>query len=113
MSAVKVVPSNFEMFSGDSKLLIVDTLDQADAVVDITGATISMVISKRVGSSVLVTKAGTITDGVNGVFQVDLAPADTASLNGVHYFEMQMTDVSARVSTVVFGSLTIKRDAVV
>ena len=112
MTQTKVIASNFEMSSGDSKLLTITTLDQDDAVVDITGASISMVIAKRVNTTALVTKAGTIINAVGGVFTIDLLPADTDALSGVYYFEMQLTDASGRISTVVYGSLTIRQDAI-
>ena len=112
MTQTKVIASNFEMFSGDSKLLTTQVLDQDDAIVDIAGATISMVISKHPKSAALVTKAGVITDGPNGTFTVDLAPTDTEDLQGAYYFEQQLTDTGGRKSTVVAGTVTIKVDAV-
>ncbi len=110
MTVTKVVEQNFEMFSGDSKLLNVTVLDQDGTVVDLTGASASMTISETSKSAALVTKAGSIDVPLQGQLSFDLAPADTDDLAGVYYYEMQVTDVSGRKSTVAFGYVTIRRD---
>ena len=112
MAVTKLIESNFEMISGNSKLLTTQVLDQDDAIVDISGAAISTEISKHPKSAALVTKAGVITDGPNGTFTTDLAPTDTDDLQGVYYYEQHLTDAGSRESTVVFGWATIKANAV-
>lgn len=111
MPSVKVVPYNFEMHSGDDKLITITVLDQDDVAVPLTGASISMVIAQRAGSAPIVTKAGTITDDLNGIFEVQLDAADTDSLAGVYHWEAQVTDVNTRKATVAYGSIEIKEDS--
>ena len=57
-------------------------------------------LSKSIGSGI------TVTDAVNGIFQVELTPADTLAKKGSYYHEAQVTDGSSDIATVFFGILT-------
>ena len=101
--------------SGDT-VNIEDTItDSAGAAVDLTGASSTFVIYGS--GSALVTKtsgAGDITYGGAGtsVATVALAPADTASLEGVYRYELQVTDSSGSVSTVSANTIYINGDLI-
>lgn len=111
MPIQRLIPTNIEMFSGNTKLLRVTVLDQDSVVVDLTGASATYVVTTRRGNVPLISKtvgAGiTITDAVNGVLEVTLAPADTEPLQGAHSHELKVTDAAGRQTTVLFGSLSI------
>ncbi len=113
MTITRVTPTNLEMFAGDTRVLHVTVLDQDSAVVDITGATVNFMVSKRRTTSPLFTKTVgsgvVISDGPNGEMDITLDPADTTSLKGAHYFECEVTDVSSRKTTVLYGTLSILR----
>ncbi len=116
MSLRKLLDTNFEMVSGDSKDIVVTVLDEQDQVVPITGASVVFILSRTEFSAALVTKttgAGiVITDDVGGVLTVSLVPADTEPLVGTHYFEIELTDVALRVSTIVVGRIDIRKNVI-
>ena len=99
------------MWSGDDKTLTVTVSS------DITAATINYSLAADVDSTAIFTKATggsgiTITDAANGVFTIDLATADTATLAGVYFHECQVTDAAANISTVFVGHVMINKDLV-
>ena len=112
----RLLDTNFSMVSGDSKDIVVTVLDENDQVVPITGATIVFILSVNEFSAALVTKstgAGiVITNGPRGVFTVTLDVADTEPLIGEHYFEAELTDAGGRVSTVVLGTIDIRKNVI-
>ncbi len=113
MPRLKVIPTNFEMFSGNTRLLEVTVLDQDDAVVDLTGAqAVDYSLAKAAGKAAIFEKTlgtgVTITDAVNGVLQITLLPADTEDLRGTFYQELEVTDAAGRITTVLFGTVTIR-----
>lgn len=110
MPVTKVTPTPIEITSGNARLITVTVLDQDDAVVNLTGASVQMKIARSKFDSAIVTKAGVITDAANGILTVDLLGADTAALSGVYYYEINVTDVGGRESTVAYGDLTVIAD---
>lgn len=107
----KVTPTNFEMFSGDSKLLTITVKDQNDAVVDISGGAVLFTLSKKAGKPPVESIPGILSDPTNGICTVQLNPAHTDDKRHAWYWECQLTDVSSRISTVAFGSVQIRPDS--
>ncbi len=111
-----LIPSNFEMFSGNTKVLKVAVLDQDDVVVDLTGASADYAFSERPGTPALFTKSVgsgiVITDDVNGLLEVTINPADTESLSGTFHHELEVTDAAGRKTTVLFGTATVRLNVV-
>jgi len=108
---------NFTMWSGDTKVIEVTITDASGNAVNLTGATISYVLQRSVGSTVTISKTTasgiSITDASGGVFQITLDASDTARLSGSSYYhECQITDTSGNVSTVFTGTVTMKEDAI-
>ena len=98
------VAADFTMYSGDSKNLQFTITDNDDTPVDLTGATSSWILAASADGSALVTKtsgAGEITysGGSTNIATVAVDPADTASLAGRYYHELQITDTGGDVST--------------
>ena len=108
------------MHSGDTRVLELTITDEADAVVNLTGAAITWALSKRNASEVLpkgtailtktVGSGITITDAANGRADVAIDPADTADLKGEYYHEVQL--VLTDTSTVLYGLVTIQEDLI-
>lgn len=112
MPRTKIVPSNFEMFSGNTRVLKVAVLDQDEVKVDLTGATATFVLMPAPGQVATLTKTVgsgiVITDALNGLLEITLLPADTDPLRGTFAHELEVTDAVARKTTVLFGTVNIK-----
>lgn len=105
---------NFAMVSGDSKTLDIGIVDGDGVAVDVsTAPAIAYQIAASPAATALVTK--TLASGITvatSTVSVTLAPADTASLAGVYYHELQVTDAGGRVFTALSGYVTIERDLI-
>ena len=87
----KLVPQNFELVSGNDKTLRFITLDEFDAVVDLTGAKIiwAMASSEKAKTHLITYTSPTnvtITDAEAGLFEVDIQSADTEGFKGGDYY---------------------------
>jgi len=109
---------SFSMHSGDSRVLEL-TVFAADGVTpaDVTGASTIFSMSAKAHGQIapsgiaVATMVGAVTDGPNGRIDFTLAPATTASLAGVYYFEIQMV-LGGATSTVAYGTVTILADLI-
>jgi len=109
---------DFSMHSGDDLVLEVTVKDAAGTVVDISGASGTFGIGKLDSSgnpkgSSLAAPAVAITDGAAGKLSVTIVPANTESLAGDYWHELQLTDAATKISTVLYGTLTVQKDLVV
>ena len=106
------------MFSGDSLTLNVAVQDGDGVAVNLTGATLEFALSKQSSSggpkgSALFSKTPTVVNAVGGSVQVEIDPDDTADLKcGEYYGELQVTDASGNVSTVLYGTWEIVDDLI-
>lgn len=112
-----------DLFRGDSHEL--DVAIAKDGVpLNITGCTLRFT-AKRDKSDpdleAVISKVSTdsseieITDALNGEATIHLVPGDTAALTQVTtlYYDVQVTDGTGRVSTVVSGRIKFKLDVTV
>lgn len=104
---------DFTMWSGDHKNLTYTVTDSTGASVNLTGASVAWVLSPGPTSGSLVRLT---TDSGSGIavsgctFTVSLSPAHTSSLAGQYYYEAQVRDTVANVSTVAVGTAMINFD---
>jgi hypothetical protein len=103
--------SDFEMFAGNTKTIVIPVVDGVGAVVDITGATIRWELSRSVSvrPSILQKTVGagvTITDGPGGIFEVALISDDTEDLKGSFYHEAEVK-LGGEIATVKAGTIKI------
>ena len=123
------ITHSFPMHRGDDRKLTYVVVDQQSpaVVVDITGALIEYAFAlqdatasepqPKAASTVFTkgTVAGgiTITDAVNGAFEVIIDSADTVGLKAPldYYHEIQIT-LGALVTTLSRGIVTLKREIV-
>ena len=114
MAIRKLIDQNFEMHSGDTKDIIVEVLKQDDSVQPLTGATARFALSEDEFEPAIVTKttgAGIVlTDPPAGILTVTLDAVDTEPLAGMHYYEVEVTDVALRISTVAVGWIDIRKN---
>jgi len=114
MSVQTIIAQNYELFSGDTAIYKVAVKDKDDAAQDITGATCRFVMSKRAGGTPLVDLTNgtgiTIDDATGGLLTITVPAADSIDLSGAYRWELQITDAAGRVSTVAFGTVTLRKD---
>ena len=93
----------FEMFSGDSKYLVITITEKIDnSFVQLEGATVvwnMSDISKSIDNGIEITGDGEIT--------VHLVPQDTETKSGLHRHHVVITDMYGNVSTVLKGEVHI------
>lgn len=122
---------SFDMHRGDSRTITGRVVDAAGVAVDLTGLSgtaLSWIfadldenlteIAPR-GQAIVtktLTSGITITNPTNGDVEIDLASADTAGLRVTNprelYHELQL-QLAGKVTTVLFGVITLRRDIVV
>lgn len=111
---MSVLNSKFVVRSGDKKTLTFTITDGADGTaLDMTGKSLRFVLSKYDASrntfaSPVVTKVSsdsaqiTVNDALTSKYDVFLVAADTASLSGLYYYELEVVE-SGEVVTVARG----------
>lgn len=114
MAVKKLIPAQLEMHSGNDKVIVVTVLDQDSATIDITGITADFSVSNDRASAPLFTQTVgsgiVLSDPSNGELTVTIEDTDSEPLVGNYYFELTITDVAGRVSTVLHGSLNVLRN---
>jgi hypothetical protein len=103
---------HFSMSSGDDvDLVIVVRGSDRCSLLDVTGVTALWVLAESPGCTALVSKTGALTDPANGEITVSLEPGDTDRYCGTYHHELQLTDSSGRISTVMTGKAKITEDS--
>lgn len=100
---------NFEMYAGDTKNVSVTITNSSGAVVNLTGAVITWVLTFQSGTLQKATATGTITvaNPATGVFTFNLLPIDTTGKQGVFNHGVEMVDATGNASTLLTGLATI------
>jgi hypothetical protein len=86
---------NLEFAQGDYQRMLVSCKDENGAALDLTGMTLTYALSRTAeDASPLITKtigSGiTVISAAGGQIQIDLLSADTASLLGEYYHELEV-----------------------
>ena len=95
----------------------VDDADNPGNVKNLTGAAITWALSQRQGSTPLFTKTAIGTEilvptPTNGILQVIIVPADTASLFGTYWHELEIVDGAGKKHTSAYGTFFIELDTI-
>lgn len=107
--------SDFSIYVGDSRSLIITVQDQNGVAVNITGATFKWVIVNQAGSTIRLKDNGTIggisiTNAINGQCTISIAAADTQSLPpGSYSHEARMIDSASNSSVIFKGTITVNQ----
>lgn len=115
---VKLVPQDFELFSGNDKTLRFRALDEFDAIIDLTGATIIWALAKSASAkSRLIEYTSptnvTITDPAEGLFEVAIQNADTEALKGGEYYhEVRIESAAGSIITVAYGTVFMRHNVI-
>ena len=103
---------NFEMWSGEDKVIRVTVKDSAGAALPLTGMSVSWKLARARSAAALVTKTtadgiALVSGGSGGQFDITLMPADTDALAGTFLHEAEITDTAGKKSTVFSGRALI------
>ena len=108
---------NLEIFRGDTKVLEGQAKNSADDTpIDLTGALLWFTVKKKrsdVDPGVLQKTVGSgilITDALQGEFKIEVAPSDTASLNGRFYWDLQLKNTIGQIFTLASGIFNVVID---
>lgn len=111
-----LIPQDFSMRSGDDEIIRFQIFGTDGEIVEITGSSITWACARRNQTPVLIQKTVgsgiTITDGANGICEVSLAQADTATFVGEYYHELEVVDNTGNKSTAAFGTMTVFNDLI-
>lgn len=104
---------NDEMIAGTDRTLRFSVVDENGTAKNLSGLqAASWKLKRKTGGTALITKtlgAGvSLYSAAGGVVDVELAPADTATLQGSFLHELRLTDVDGDIATAAVGYLTIK-----
>lgn len=94
------------LIRGDDIELTINVVDENEDAIDLTGITAAVFKLKETlsGSTVLTVSLGsglTVTDAPEGEIKVVITNAQSAALKAIkHFFEVQITDASSKISTV-------------
>lgn len=102
---------SFEIYSGDTKNIIIPVTDVYGEPLSLEGVTATWVLkSSAYVVEVAITK--TIGNGIDidgSEVTISLNPSDTEGFSGLYYHELEIVDVAGNVSTVTTGNVIIKR----
>lgn len=102
------------MRRGDDKRFELTVTDkQTGNAVDITGCTIALTLRETLTGAVFHSYDFTLTDPTNGLAEVTIPSADTASLTNTkheYYFDVQITKTDAALETLIFGEFIVLPD---
>lgn len=111
--------ANVDVFSGNTKRIIVTVKDASGTVVNVSSlsaANFAIAEAPAGRSDYVPTPIFTktlldgiaITDGLNGILTVTLSPADTEGLEGDYIYEMELVESTGDVSTILSDVLQIR-----
>jgi hypothetical protein len=115
---------DWAMHRNDDVVFVVTVKDSAGSAVTLAGASgIEFAMSKKkadgsFSSTAVVTKSLgtgiTVTDAANGICEVALDSDDTESLKAPqdYYYEVEVTDSSGDIATVLIGTVSLKKDLI-
>lgn len=109
-----------EMWAGNlrvQRFTVTDEDIDGSPAKNLTGFTVKWALARIDDAGTYLTtpvleKTAVLTDAANGICEVTLAPADTTSLFGTFYFELEATDGSSNPVVVGTGRLVINRNVV-
>lgn len=106
---------NFELHQGDTKNLVITVKDPTRTPVSLLGAqSVKWWVARRVTSTTkllqkTVGSGITMTNASAGIVTIRLDPADTVSVSGDYYHELEVIDSAGDIGTVLRGTMTVVR----
>jgi hypothetical protein len=111
---VAVINQNAYLYAGDNASLNYAITDESNNPLNLTGSSLVYIIAANEGGAAIVTKSTanggiSVTNAAGGLLTVSLASADTASLSGVLWQQLVMTDANSAVTTLSTGTITFEQ----
>lgn len=106
-------PLDIIAYQGDPFGIEVTVTDQADVVLDLTGYSGLMQVRTDVADLqpvIAATGTVTITDAANGVLEAVISQSDMADLAGVYRYDLQVTDGTGAIQTLLAGRFTVTQE---
>lgn len=110
---MKPVKLNLEIYRGDTYYREFQWRE-FDVAVDITGCSIKMQFRECLGSPDVLLEASSVdgkvsvTDGINGGWEIDLPPAETSLLEvGKYVYDVKFTFPDSSIHTVIRGIVDV------
>lgn len=105
--------SNLEVYAGEDRSYTLTFTDDNDAAINITGYTIWFTVKENpadTDANALIQKEITShTTPASGITTITLTDDDTDVTLGNHYYDIQMMDTSALITTVLVGRFKVNR----
>lgn len=107
------INQDFVLYQGDTKILRVEVFDTEGNPKNIAGASILWGMYVFTQPQIVLTKSTsggiTITDAINGIFEVQIDSADSLDLEPDFYgHEAEVTDIAGNVSTIFTGTVEVR-----
>ena len=97
MSTQSNITASDGFFIGEDKSLVFTIYTSAGAAQDITGWTISWLLSATNSGAATLTKSATLTTPASGICTVAVASGDTSGLTpGTYYYTLRRTDSGSK-----------------
>ena len=104
---------NLEALRGDTKVFNLTFKTAAGVAIDITGWSIWMTIKTAVTDTdpgALQTKVTSHTNPTGGLSNITLTAAQTNSLSGAYYYDIQIKKADSTIETVLIGKIVFSDD---
>jgi hypothetical protein len=111
MNMSSITSTNIAVVAGDDKTLTITFVDSAGGAVNITGYTAFLTVKTNLTDADVdakIAKSWTVhSDPTHGITSVALVPADTLTLLGAYYFDVQLKSGGGLIRTPVRGTFTV------
>jgi len=80
--------------------------DQDGTAINLTGATVTWYLKRKVSDVAVITKTATLVTPASGIFKVTLSDTDTTGLDGTYLHEAKIVDSSGNISRLRHSDIT-------
>ena len=110
--STKLTESAIEYHSGETVSIPITVLDDDDVAVDMTAATITFAIVRKIGgTAVISTAAGTASSSISSnVVTITISATNTEPLVGLYRFECRAVDGSSNEAVIAYGTINFKKN---
>ena len=116
--------SEIVFHSGETVSIPITVLDDDDAAVSMTGATIKFEIVRKIGGTAVIStesspqtatsaiSANSASPQVNNIVTITISAANTEALVGLYHFECRAIDTSNNEAVIAYGTINFKKNQI-